>query len=121
MTTFKHLDVVSRVERPKLTPEKAAHAQRVRERNDWLKREVLKLNGGWPVSVRRVSRVKIDHLFTGAKYRTGYALSYEWCGPKSEVKCVRPFQADVGINGLLDGYHSIRSYKRHPCRPEDGC
>jgi hypothetical protein len=85
------------------------------------KREVLKLNGGWPVSVRRVSRVKIDHLFTGAKYRTGYALSYEWCGPKSEVKCVRPFQADVGINGLLDGYHSIRSYKRHPCRPEDGC
>jgi hypothetical protein len=38
MTTFKHLDVVSRVERPKLTPEKAAHAQRVRERNDWLQR-----------------------------------------------------------------------------------
>jgi hypothetical protein len=85
------------------------------------KREVLKLNGGWPVSVRRVSRVKIDHLYTGARYRTGYALSYEWCGPKSQVKCVRPFQADVGTNGLLDGQHSIRSYKRHPCRPEDGC
>jgi hypothetical protein len=38
MTTFKHLDVVSRVERPQLTPETAAHAQRVRERNDWLQR-----------------------------------------------------------------------------------